>query len=321
MSQKQSQSQPVDTGLTSSATFLVLSVTPTEGSIRAVRRAISSVPDMTKNVSIRDVNANLTCVVGIGSGVWDSLTKLPRPAELHPFPEVRGAKKTAVSTPGDILLHIRSERRDMCFELERQLMDKLGDAVRLEDQTVGFRYFDARDLLGFVDGTANPVGAAAVSDAVMTAESDPKIDATAVGGSYVVIQKYLHDMKGWKALSTEQQEAVIGRTKIDNVELDDADDGQQAAHKTLATIEDASGEEYAVLRDNMPFGTPSTGEFGTYFIAYTRHLWVVEKMMERMFIGHPPGLHDRILDFSTAVTGCTFFAPSLDTLEALGDVE
>lgn len=322
MSPSQSQSQPVDTGLTSSATFLVLSVTPNEGSIRAVRRAISSVPDMTKNVSIRDVNANLTCVVGIGSGVWDSLTRMPHPAELHPFPEVRGAKKTAVSTPGDILLHIRSERRDMCFELERQVMDKLGDAVRLEDQTVGFRYFDARDLLGFVDGTANPVGAAAVSDAVMIAESDVYgEDVRFVGGSYVVIQKYLHDMKGWKALSTEQQESIIGRTKLDNVELEDADDGQQAAHKTLATIEDASGEEYGILRDNMPFGSPSTGEFGTYFIAYSRHLWVVEKMMERMFVGHPPGLHDRILDFSTAVTGCTFFAPSQDTLEALGDDE
>ncbi|KAI1115557.1 Dyp-type peroxidase [Nemania sp. NC0429] len=326
MSQRKSQPQPVDTGLTSSATFIVLSVTPTEDSMRTVRRALSSVPDMTKNVSIRgDASANLSCVVGIGGRIWDSLTGgLPRPAELHPFPEVRGAKKTAVSTPGDVLLHIRSDRRDMCFELERQVMDKLklGDAVRLEDQTVGFRYFDARDLLGFVDGTANPVGAAAVSDAVVVTESDQGSDPSAVGGSYVVVQKYLHDLKGWRALSTEQQEAVIGRTKLDNVELDDADEGKQAAHKTLATIEGAAGEgEYAVLRDNMPFGSPSTGEFGTYFIAYARRLWVVEKMMERMFVGHPPGLHDRILDFSTPVTGSTFFAPSLDVLEALGDVD
>ncbi|KAI1127034.1 Dyp-type peroxidase [Nemania abortiva] len=314
------QSQPVDAGLTSSATFLVLSVIPTDSSsIRAIRGVLSSVPDIAKNISIRDVNANLTCVVGIGSAIWDSLTRLPRPAELHPFPEVRGGKQTAVSTPGDLLFHIRADRRDMCFELERQLMDKLGDTVKVEDQTVGFRYFDARDLLGFVDGTANPVGAAAISDAVMISESDDGIDATAVGGSYVVIQKYLHDLKAWKALSTEQQEAVIGRTKSDNIELDDADDGQQQAHKTLATIEDASGEEYAVLRDNMPFGSPSSGEFGTYFIVYSRRLWVVEKMMERMFLGIPPGLHDRILDFSMPVTGTTFFVPSLSTLEALGD--
>ncbi|RYC62728.1 dyp-type peroxidase [Xylaria longipes] len=316
-----SQCQPVDAGLTGSATFLVLSVLPTDSSIRSVRRVVSSVPDIAKNISIRDVNANLTCVVGIGSQIWDRLVKLPRPAELHPFPEVRGAKRTAVSTPGDILLHIRSERRDMCFELERQLMDKLGDDVRVEDQTVGFRYFDARDLLGFVDGTANPVGAAAISDAVMIPNSGDGGDTAAVGGSYVVIQKYLHDLKAWRALSTEQQEAIIGRTKSDNIELDDADDGQQQAHKTLATIEDAAGNEHAVLRDNMPFGSPSTGQFGTYFIAYSRNLWVVEKMMERMFIGNPAGLHDRILDFSTPVTGCTFFVPSLDALAALGDDE
>ncbi|KAI0406164.1 hypothetical protein F4802DRAFT_596522 [Xylaria palmicola] len=316
-----SQCQPVDAGLTSAATFLIFSVLPADRSVQSVRRVLSSIPDITKNISIRDVNANLTCVVGIGSQIWDRLVRLPRPSELHPFPEVHGAKRTAVSTPGDILLHIRSERRDMCFELERQLMDRLGDDVRLEDQTVGFRYFDARDLLGFVDGTANPVGAAATSDAVMIPESSNESDATAVGGSYIVTQKYLHNLKSWKTLSTEQQEAVIGRTKSDNIELDDADEGKQQAHKTLATIEDASGKEYAILRDNMPFGSPSTGEFGTYFIAYSRHLWVVEKMMERMFIGNPPGLHDRILDFSTPVTGCTFFAPSLSVLEALGDEE
>ncbi|KAK5628326.1 hypothetical protein RRF57_004041 [Xylaria bambusicola] len=313
-----SRSQPVDRGLTKSATFLVFSVVPTDDSIRAVRGVVSSVPDITKNISIRDLDANLTCVVGIGSRVWDSITKLPRPAELHPFPEVRGAKQTAVSTPGDLLFHIRAERRDMCFEMERQLIDKLGDAVRLEDHTTGFRYLDARDLLGFVDGTANPVGGDVV-DAVVVSESDNGINATSVGGSYVVVQKYLHDLKAWKMLSTKQQEAIIGRTKLDNIEIDDAEDGQQQAHKTLATIKDASGGEHAILRDNMPFGSPSTGEYGTYFIAYSRRLWVVEKMMERMFLGHPPGLHDRILDFSTAITGSTFFAPSLKSLEAIGD--
>ncbi|KAI1430183.1 Dyp-type peroxidase [Xylaria sp. FL1777] len=309
-----SRSQAVDAGLSRSATFLVFSVVPTDSSIQSVRGVLSSIPDMAKNISIRDVNANLTCVVGIGSRAWDSLTRLPRPDELHPFPEVRGAKQTAVSTPGDLLFHIRSERRDMCFELERQLVEKLGDAVRLEDHTEGFRYFDARDLLGFVDGTANPVGAD-VADAVMVSSD---ATAAAVGGSYVVVQKYLHDLKAWKALSTEQQEAIIGRTKADNVELDDAEDGLQQAHKTLATIEDGAGE-HAILRDNMPFGSPSTGQYGTYFIAYSRHLWVVEKMMERMFVGHPPGLHDRILEFSTPVTGSTFFAPSLSSLKALGD--
>lgn len=318
------QTQAIDAGLTRAATFLVFTIQPHETALPTIRRAIASIPSLTKNVSIRAPQANLSCVVGIGSSIWDPLTKnLPRPSELHAFREVRGASKTAPSTPGDLLFHIRAERRDLCFELEKQVMNKLRGAVRLEDQTEGFRYFDARDLLGFVDGTANPVGASAVREATTLSASDGDEEGihakTTVGGSYVVVQKYLHDLESWKKLSTEQQEAIIGRTKIDNVELDDADEGTQQAHKTLATVEDADGNEYGILRDNMPFGSPSTGQFGTYFIGYSQRLWVVEKMMERMFLGSPPGLHDRILDFSTPITGSTFFVPSIDTLESLGD--
>ncbi|KAF2814494.1 Dyp-type peroxidase [Mytilinidion resinicola] len=306
--------QSVDAPLTASATFLVLSITDGPSAIKKVRSTLAKISDISKNVAIRDLGASFACTVGIGSDVWDSVTGLPRPAELHPFREVKGNVHTAVSTLGDLLFHIRAERRDLCFEFERQLMDLLGDSVSVVDETIGFRYFDLRDLLGFVDGTANPVGPA-VPPSVLVAEED----APAIGGSYIVIQKYLHDLKAWRTLSTEKQEAIIGRTKLDNVELDDVAEGQQAAHKTLATIEDENGDEYSILRDNMPFGAPGAGEFGTYFIGYSRRLWVIEKMLERMFIGEPPGLHDRILDFSTAVTGTVFFAPSASLLTSLDD--
>jgi porphyrinogen peroxidase len=219
---------------------------------------------------------------------------------------------TAVSTPGDLLFHIRSERRDLNFEFEKQLLDILGDSIKVVDETVGFRYFDVRDLLGFVDGTANPVGPAVPASILVTEE-----DTAGVGGSYIVIQKYVHDLKGWKTLKAEQQEAIIGRTKLDNVELDDAPAGQQASHKTLNTIEDENGVEHDILRDNMPFGSPGSGEFGTYFIGYARRLWVIEKMLQRMYIGEPAGLHDRILDYSTPLTGTTFFAPAASILAAL----
>lgn len=307
--------QPVNASLTTSATFLVVSASQTPNSIRTIRKTLPKIGGIIKNISIRQPGAGLNCIVGIGSDIWDTLIKSTRPAELHSFPVVKGATHTAVSTPGDLLFHIRSERRDFCFEFERQLMDLLGDAVKVEDTTVGFRYFDARDLLGFVDGTANPTGSD-VTDAVLTTDAD---DAPVAGGSYIVVQKYLHNLQSWRSLSTEQQEAIIGRTKLDNVELDDAVQGQQQAHKTLTTIEDESGTEHDILRDNMPFGSPSSGEFGTYFIGYSRRLWVIEKMMERMFIGNPPGLHDRILDFSTPVTGTTFFAPPASLLEDLED--
>lgn len=306
--------QSVDAPLTSSATFLVLSVNKSSSdNLSTVRSALGGIAGLAKNVAIRDLNAEFACTVGIGSEIWDELTGKPRPKELHPFKEMKGQTHTAPSTPGDLLFHIRSERRDLNFEFERQLMEQLGGSVSVVDETVGFRYFDVRDLLGFVDGTANPVGPAVPECTLVTNEDDPN----AAGGSYVVIQKYLHDLKGWKSLSTETQESIVGRTKFENLELDDAPPGKQQAHKSLATIQDDQGNEHDILRDNMPFGSPASGEFGTYFIGYSRRLWVTEKMLERMFIGEPLGMHDRILDFSTAKTGTTFFAPSAEMLAGL----
>ncbi|KAJ6110543.1 hypothetical protein N7486_002778 [Penicillium sp. IBT 16267x] len=303
--------QRVDAPLTSSATFLVVTATNKPDSIKTIRSTLAGLDSLAKNVSIRSLNAQFACTVGIGSAIWDSLTGLPRPSELHPFREIKGSKHTAISTPGDLLFHIRAERRDLSFEFERQLMDQLGDAVAVVDETVGFRYFDVRDLLGFVDGTANPVGPA-VPSSVLVAEED----SSSQGGSYIVVQKYTHDLASWKTLPVEVQEKIIGRTKLENVELDDAESGQRS-HKTLTTIEDEDGNEHDILRDNMPFGSPGKGEFGTYFIGYTRRMWVIEKMLERMVVGDPPGLHDRILDFSTPLTGTTFFAPSASLLASL----
>lgn len=302
--------QQVDAPLTRSAVFLVLSVD--DARVDDVRGVIAGIEDVVKTVGFRDLSARLACTVGIGSRIWTALTGHPLPAELHPFPEVAGAAHTAVSTPGDLLFHIRAERQDLCFELERLLLEQLGTAVHVDDEVAGFRYFDARDLLGFVDGTANPVGPDLPEATLVGAE-----DSAFAGGSYMVVQKYLHDLDAWQSLTTEQQEAVIGRRKADNVELEDAAPGTQQAHKSLATIVDDTGE-HDILRDNMPFGRPGAGEFGTYFIGYSRRLWVIERMLQRMFIGDPPGLHDRILDFSTARTGTTFFAPSATFLASLG---
>jgi putative iron-dependent peroxidase len=306
--------QSVEAPLSRAAVFLVMAAEPGDGALAGVRDVLGSVGDLVKNVGFRDLGGRLSCVVGIGAALWDRLSPDRRPAELHPFAEIRGPVHVAPSTPGDLLFHIRAERADLTFELERQLLDAIGDAARVVDETVGFRYFDARDLLGFVDGTANPTGAELPDAALIGDGADPAF----AGGSYVVVQKYLHDMTGWAALPTEQQEAIMGRTKADNIELDD-DDAPRKSHKTLATIEDEDGGELAILRDNMPFGRPGHGEFGTYFIGYAGRLWVIEQMLERMFVGVPPGAYDRLLDFSTAVTGSTFFVPTTAMLETLAE--
>jgi putative iron-dependent peroxidase len=300
--------QSVDAPLSRAAIFLVVAV---GDDLDTVRDALDDVAGLVKTVGFRDLGGRLSCVVGVGSALWDRLSPAARPAELHPFVRIDGAAHVAPSTPGDLLFHIRADRADMCFELERLLLQALGDAGTVVDEVSGFRYFDSRDLLGFVDGTANPT-AAELADATLIS---PAADPAFAGGSYVVVQKYVHDMPGWNALSSEEQQAIMGRTKLDNVELDD--DPVRPAHKTLATIEDEDGVERDILRDNMPFGRPGVGEFGTYFIGYSSRLWVIERMIERMFVGDPPGTYDRLLDFSTAITGTTFFVPTNEQLGRL----
>jgi len=219
----------------------------------------------------------------------------------------------AVSTPGDLLFHIRAGRMDLCFELAMQITNELADAVSPLDEVHGFRYFDERDLLGFVDGTENPTGDDAVRATVIGAE-DPDF----AGGSYVIVQKYVHDLDKWNALPIEQQENVIGRYKLSNVEQ--ADDVKPSyAHNALTSLTAPDGSEIQILRDNMPFGRPSDGEYGTYFIGYARSPDPIEQMLQNMFVGLPPGNYDRILDVSTAVTGVLFFVPSMPLLESLAD--
>lgn len=303
--------QSIDAPLSLAAIFLVVTVPSEQIALAKVCSVLDELDDLVKTVGFRDLSGHLSCIAGIGHDLWNRLRPDARPKELKPFAAIKGAVHNAPSTPGDLLFHIRSERPDMCFEFERILLDSLGTAVTVVDEVSGFRYFDARDLLGFVDGTANPTGLDLPASALVGDE-----DAAFAGGSYVVVQKYLHDLNAWKQTPTHLQEEIIGRTKIDNIEIDD-DDAPRKSHKSLATIVDADGNEHDILRDNMPFGRPGRQEFGTYFIGYSRYLWVTEKMLQRMYVGEPPGAYDRLLDFSTPHTGTTFFAPARTMLQAL----
>ncbi len=306
--------QTIEATLSQFATFLVLEIGPTDDDLATVRDTISGIDDLLKTVGFRDLSAKLSCVVGIGSDAWDRLSPDARPHELAPFPHMANGPHVAPATPGDLLLHVRAERSDLCFELVRVAMDAFGDSVTVVDETTAFRYFDARDLLGFVDGTANPVGPD-LTKAALIGDEDPQF----AGGSYVVVQKYLHDLKTWASYGADLQAEIIGRVKADNVELPDAETGQKA-HKTLATLE-IDGVEQDILRDNMPFGRAGSGEFGTYFIGYSGRASVTLEMLRRMFYGDDAShLHDRILDVSTATTGTLFFAPSAEQLAGLSNV-
>jgi porphyrinogen peroxidase len=300
--------QAVAAPLTRAAIFLIATLNPGSEHRAILRSFCGDLAALVRAVEFRDLEGGLSCVIGFGSNAWDRLFGQPRPVELHPFREIRAEARHAVSSPGDLLFHIRAKRMDLSFELATQIMARIGNAVSPVDEVQGFRYFDDRDLMGFVDGTENPRGAAA-ADAVVIGDED----ADFAGGSYVIVQKYLHDLGAWNVLPTEAQERIIGRTKLSDIELDDSVK-PTSAHNALTTIVE-DGKEVKILRDNMPFGRPGYGEFGTYFIGYSRSPRTIEQMIENMFIGRPPGNYDRLLDFSRAVTGNLFFVPSATFLE------
>jgi putative iron-dependent peroxidase len=302
--------QAVTAPLTRAAIFLVVTLKPGSGNRTLIRSFCADLGAIFRAVEFRDLEAGLSCVMGIGSDAWDQLFGAPRPAELHPFREIRAGARHAVSTPGDLLFHIRAKRMDLCFEMTTQIMARIGEAVTPADEVHGFKYFDDRDLLGFVDGTENPRGDA-VAEAALIGDEDPAF----AGGSYVIVQKYLHDLAGWNALPTEAQERIIGRTKLSDIELDDAVK-PSFAHNALNKVVE-NGREIQILRDNMPFGRPGSGEFGTYFIGYSRSPRTIEQMLNNMFMGQPPDNYDRLLDFSRAVTGNLFFVPTATFLENL----
>jgi putative iron-dependent peroxidase len=305
-------SQAVVQALTKAAIFIVATINPGRANCEKVQSLCGDLPGLLRAVGFRDIEGDLSCVTGIGSDAWDRLFRQPRPAELHPFREIKAGARHAVATPGDLLFHIRAKRMDLCFELATQILSRIDSAVTVVDEVHGFRYFDDRDLIGFVDGTENPTALAADEAAYIGAE-----DAAFAGGSYVIVQKYLHDLAGWNAISTEAQERIIGRQKLSDIELDDAVK-PTCAHNALTTIVEG-GKEVKIIRDNMPFGRAGSREFGTYFIGYARSPRTIEQMLDNMFVGRPPGNYDRLLDFSFAQTGNLFFVPSATFLESVGD--
>ncbi len=310
------QPQSVATPALRYAIFMVATINDGELHAATIRDWCSNVAALVRSVGHRVPAGNLSCVVGFGSGAWDKLFGAPRPAALHTFEPIVGGdgNRVAVSTPGDMLLHLRAESMDLCFELAKHLIDQLEGAVTVVDEVHGFRYFDNRAMIGFVDGTENPSGQDAVHFTVIGDEDEPF-----AGGIYVLTQKYLHDMDGWNKLSVETQQNIIGRTKTDDIELPAAVKPSNS-HSSLTTLDD-DGIEIKILRDNMPFGRPGTGEFGTFFIGYARSPEPIEQMLRNMFIGRPPGNYDRLLDYSRAVTGNLFFVPSADLLEELAERE
>ncbi len=284
-----------------------------EGAKEPVKSLCADFSALVRSVRNRFPEQQASIVMGFGADAWKRLfPDQPVPQELKVFEPIAGARYTAPSTPGDLFFHIRAGRMGSCYDVAAILEDRLRDVIEPIDEVHGFRYLDGRAILGFVDGTENP----AVDDegyrhAVISAE--PYF----AGGSYAFVQKYLHDMAAWNALQTEEQERVIGRRKYNDRELTD-EQKPANAHNAMTNIQDTAGNDLKIIRANMPFANTSKGEYGTYFIGYASTFTTIRRMLENMFIGQPEGNTDRLLEFSTAVTGTLFFIPSYELLAELG---
>ena len=302
--------QPVTDHAGENVIFIVYKLKDTPDTADKVKDVCSNFTGMIRSMQNRFQESQFSAVMGFGAEAWAKLfPEQGKPTELEIFKEIKGEKYTAVSTPGDLFFHLRAKQMGLCFEFAANLDSKLKGVVECIDETHGFRYMDGKAIIGFVDGTENPgVDADALSFGVI-GDEDPDF----TGGSYVFVQKYIHDMDAWNALKTEDQEKVIGRHKYNDIELSD-EEKPANAHNAVTNI----GDDLKIIRGNMPFANTAKGEYGTYFIGYARYFSTTNKMLQNMFIGDPVGNTDRLLDFSTAVTGTLFFVPSYSLLGDIG---
>ena len=262
--------------------------------------------NLNNSAAIRFPDGGASCVMGIGHDAWLRMQlRRPLPRELAVFEPVSGKKHQAVSTPGDLHFHIRGNEKSICYDMTNALSALLQPVADCLEEVHGFRYWDGRSILGFVDGTENPQGEKRAFFGLV-GDEDPAYK----GGSYLFVQKYIHDLKAFNALPLHDQENVFGRSKQNDIEMSD-DIKPSNSHSALANV----GDDLKIVRDNLPFGNMSTNEMGTYFIAYASTFSTVKKMLDKMFIGSPEGNYDRLLDFSTPKTGTLFFVPTLSFLE------
>ncbi len=274
-------------------------------------RLCALVSNLNHSYVVRVPEGRTSCIMGIGYEAWLKLgMSSPLPKEFKSFEPIEGEKYTAVATEGDIHFHLRAMNAGICYEMAKDIYEIISPVADNLVEVHGFRLWDGRSILGFVDGTENPIGDEREKFALV-GDEDPQYK----GGSYLFVQKYLHNLKAWEDLSTSDQEKAFGRYKLSDVEMTD-EVKPTNSHSALTSITDAQGNDLKIVRDNLPFSNPSKGEFGTYFICYANKFSTTLKMLENMYLGNPIGNYDRILDFSTAVTGTLFFVPTQEMLDS-----
>lgn len=261
---------------------------------------------------LNDTSAQTSCVLAFGDRLWRNLSGNAAPVRLGSFEAMSGWNGHNVpATPGDLWIWFHGPNLDDNFDGMMAAQSALGSVAKTELDLVGFTYHNSQDLTGFIDGTANPKDDDRYEVALI-----PKGEAGA-GGAYVLTQKWIHDLPAFQALPVPEQEKIIGRTKVENEELQgDAMPPDSHVARTDFTLE---GVAQKIYRRSAPFG--SAREQGLYFLAFAHDPNRFRVLLERMFgqntLWPGDGLHDRLTEYSTPVTGATWFAPSLEDLDRI----
>lgn len=250
-------------------------------------------------------------VMAFGPNCWKRLQPLMPIDGLSDFKSIQGLHgHNCPSTQQDLLfwLHCPTERgHSYNFDHALSIIAAFEGIATLTLEIQGVKYHDSRDLTGFIDGTANP------KDEHKYLESLIADDEIGEKGSYVLTQKWVHQLTDFKKLSQHQQEQVIGRTKPDSIELE-GDDMPNNSHvsRTDATLD---GKAAKVYRRSTPYG--NSQEKGLYFVSFANQQARHQIQLDRMFGVTDDGISDHLLEFSQAKSSSYWFAPSQTALDDL----
>ncbi len=289
------------------ASYLLFDIVPHSESV--VRAALARFPALCSELTLSFPDAQFTGVVAIGAACWPRLYG-ELPPQLQPFPALGAGERQAPATPFDLFFQLRGDRADLLHLAGQRLMALLAGSVMLREEIKGFRFLDSRDLTGFVDGTENPQGEHRAEVALVA-------DGPFAGGSYLHLQRYVHNMAQWERLSLQEQEDTIGRTKAENIEYASAAK-PLTSHIKRVNLKDSQGHSKEILRQSMPWGTLE--QQGLFFLSYCRTPNHFVDMLKSMYEGDGAGHFDHLLRHTRAVTGAAFFAPAIDFLQQQGDM-
>ncbi|MCF9046505.1 Dyp-type peroxidase [Acinetobacter nectaris] len=280
-------------------------------SVDELKHQIKSLISERNRLMTQHPNDQIKIGIAFGPEMWTKLYD-SSPKNFKQLEAQQGNFEMPV-VPGDVFIHIASQRTDICFALSQAFFRGVDEKVEVLEERACFRYLDGRDLTGFIDGTENPQFKEDRAETTLLSEDN----GIFADGTFIFAQRYVHDLKKWHKLKVDTQERVIGRTKLESIELDD-DVKPENAHIARTVVEDEEGEELEILRHSLPYGD-GHGEQGLYFVAYTKELSRIDAMLKRMFGTSGDGIHDRLLHFVTPVDGAYYFAPSEELLETVLD--